>query len=39
MAGEANVIEEGVQLVDDGRDLLRQVARVHVESCSQGACM
>jgi hypothetical protein len=29
MAGNANIVEEGVQLADDGRDLLGEVARVH----------
>ena len=32
MAGNANVVEEGVQLADDGRDLLGEVARVHCGS-------
>lgn len=29
MAGHTNVVEQAVQLADDGRDLLGQVARVH----------
>jgi hypothetical protein len=29
MAGDANVIEQAVQLADDSRDLLSEVARVH----------
>jgi hypothetical protein len=29
MAGDANVIEQAVQLADDGGDLLGEVARVH----------
>jgi hypothetical protein len=30
MAGYADVVEQAVQLADDGRDLLREVAGVHV---------
>ena len=29
MAGDTNIIEQAVQLADDGRDLLGEVARVH----------
>lgn len=46
MAGDANLIEQAVQLSDDGGDLLGQVARVHRDcrasrqrrSSCQGAC-
>ena len=31
MAGNSNLIEKAVQLIDDGRDLLRQVSGVHVD--------
>lgn len=30
MAGHTNLVKVGVQLVDDGRDLLREVAGIHV---------
>jgi hypothetical protein len=43
MAGHTDLVEQAVQLADDGRDLLGEVARVHgdcrpASSCVNRAC-
>jgi hypothetical protein len=37
MAGDPDLVEEAVQLADDGRDLLGEVARVHGGDCCRPA--
>lgn len=33
MAGDSDLVKQAVQLADDGRDLLGEVARVHGDCC------